>query len=148
MYIIGYYLGLSLVPTSVIFVFGRIVVKGITMQRHSKDIVAKKGLTYVLVASVLHILGAASRTLFYWIEAIRNLPILSALIFAFGVIATFVALILYYLGWVMPEWLKRRFREQAWFAKVYTGKITETEVSKVHVGTDLSQNNYLEISEK
>lgn len=148
MYIIGYYLGLSFVPTSVIFVFGRIVYKGIAMQRQTKDIIVKKGLVYVLVASVLHILGAATRTLAFWIEAVRIRPILSVAIFSAGVIITFIALILYYLGWVMPNWLKRRFREQAWFTKIYTGKIAEPSTPKSNIETNLSKNSFVEIIEK
>ncbi|MFW9923575.1 MAG: hypothetical protein ACFFDW_09860 [Candidatus Thorarchaeota archaeon] len=148
MFIIGYLLAIPLVPTSVFLVFGRITIKGITMIRYSKDVITKKGLTFVLIASILHILGAASRTIFYWFAGIRVRPILSIVIFSIGVITTIIALTLYYLGWVMPDWLKRRFREQAWFTKIYVGKIAPPIEKSTSTTTGYSINNIVEINEK
>ncbi len=146
MYIIGYYLAIPIVPTSVFVIFTRITVKGINMIRHSNDVISKKGLSYVITASILHIIGAASRTIGFWFPSVRNLPILSIILFSSGVVITFIALLLYYLGWVMPDWLKRRFREQAWFTKIYIGKIEEPTDKKTKT-TSFTTDNFVEITE-
>lgn len=150
MYIFGLIFVLLLVPISVFLVFGRIVYRAIIIQRRSKDIIVKKGIQYTWVASIFHIIGAFTRTIIYVIKPIYQIPALGAVVFAFGVITTVLALTLYGLGWVMPDWLKRRFRKKSWFTKIYIGKISEPKIAPPTPvkNIETSSQNFVEVSEK
>ncbi|MBD3191237.1 MAG: hypothetical protein GF308_11365 [Candidatus Heimdallarchaeota archaeon] len=116
-----------LLPISSYFAFGRAIYRSIKIQLKSKDPIAKNGFKFTWIASVLHIIGAAFKIALYIFDFAQQV-VPSLFIYTIGTLTTIVALIFYYLGWVMPPWLKRRLREKAWFTKIYTGEEREPDL--------------------
>ncbi|MBD3192389.1 MAG: hypothetical protein GF308_17250 [Candidatus Heimdallarchaeota archaeon] len=48
----------------------------------------------------------------------------------------------------MPNWLRRRFRGEAWIAKVYSGKVPEPTDNSDKVRVNFDNSSVVEVSER
>jgi len=149
--------GLRLILVGGMFAIGsitylRLIIRTTTLTRKAKDVVTKKGLRIVSTSIVF--LWLTGLVLGLYILGANLIPWLSVLVYLLRGVIIIAAIILGYLGWIMPEWLRRRFRGKAWIAKVYTGKIPEPPRSKENVEIRLQQssptstNTVVEVSEQ
>ena len=109
--------------------FLRIVIKAIRIQRGTKDKIARAGFKYIWQGTFLWYMGYTLlfATLWY-IPVFSTNPVLIVIIFMVKLIfSDIIGFLLLYLGWVMPDWLKRRLGTKSWIAKVYTGEIKVSE---------------------
>jgi hypothetical protein len=123
----------------VVSTYIRIIIRTVRLQRKAKDIVTKKGLR-VVSASLIGLV-AIGLTLGGYIFGVGRYPVFAALTYVIHGIAVMAAIILSYLGWVMPDWLRRRFRGKTWIEKIYTGKITPPNKK------DISTTKAVEVTE-
>ena len=105
--------------------FLRIVIEAIKLQRGTKDPIAKKGFQFIWQGTFLWYLGYSGLFgLLWFVDILAINPIATVGIFTFKLIfADFIGFTLLYLGWIMPDWFKRRFRKKAWIAQVHMGEI-------------------------
>lgn len=137
-----------------VWTYVRIGIKALQIRGRTDEVVKKKGLTLVAVSIISFLITGLILGAYYFVAGI---PILEGAVFALRGIFTVVAFICGYLGWLMPDWLVRRFRGQTWVAKVYTGKIPKpkgdssefTESSEYNQSTtEIDSTKVVEISEK
>ena len=107
------------------YTYVRLSFRTFTLQRKAKDIVAKKGFQ-VVTASILLLLFTGLSLAFYILGA-GNYGYLASLLYVVRGGIVMAAVVTGYIGWIMPEWIRKRFRGKAWLTKVYTGKIPEPE---------------------
>ncbi len=150
--------GLRLILIGGMFAIGsitylRLIVRTTRLTRKAKDVVTKKGLRIVSLSILF--LWLTGLVLALYVFGANRIPWLSVLVYLFRGMIVITAVILGYLGWIMPEWLRRRLRGKAWIAKVYTGKLPEPPKSKENIEkaprpitSPTSANQVVEISEQ
>ena len=85
-------------------------------QQHTKDLVQKRGIRYILFSFSSILITIIGNT-FFFIEPFTKIIFLVFLGQLLRVVGTTLTLIFGYLGWVLPSWLRRRIRSEAWIAK-------------------------------
>ncbi|HUT80741.1 MAG TPA: hypothetical protein VMZ29_06005 [Candidatus Bathyarchaeia archaeon] len=115
------------------------------LQRKAKDIVTKKGFK-VITASILLMLTTGLSLGFYIFGAGKN-PYVSAIVFILRGFIVLAAVITGYIGWIMPEWVRKRFRGKAWIAKIYTGKMVAPPDSPGNTQNGNSSQQIVEVSD-
>jgi len=133
--------------------FLRIVIKAIRIQRGTKDRIAKEGFRYIWQGTFLWYTGYTGLfALLWYVPVFSSNPILLTFIFTFKLVfSDLVGFLFLYLGWVMPDGLKRRLSAKAWIAKVYSGEIkatTEKETARSYIATGKQQQQQQSLTEE
>ncbi|NHJ84004.1 MAG: hypothetical protein FK734_00995 [Asgard group archaeon] len=121
----------------------RLAYRTIILQRKAKDIVTKKGLRTVTVSIIL--LLATGLMLGGYIFGANKVAFLSAILFVLRGLVVLFAVGFGYIGWLMPNWIRKRFRGKAWITKVYTGKIPEPKPSEKNQPYDVTTSKLVEV---
>lgn len=124
----------------------RLAVRTFQLRRKARDTVTKKGLRLVIISLLSFLLAGTFQGTF--IVGVGDISYLAIIVYILIITANVMALGLGYLGWTMPDWLRRRFRGEAWIAKVYTGKIPEPPSSSDNVQVNFDNSSAVEVSEK
>lgn len=128
------------------YTYVRLAVRTFVLQRKAKDIVTKKGLRTVSV-SILFLLFTGLSLGAYIFGANTN-AIVSALLYIIRGFIVIVAVVTGYIGWIMPEWIRKRWRGTAWITKVYTGKVPEPAKNPANTKVeDGTSSQYVEVSD-
>ena len=101
----------------ILFIQLRIVLRVIKIRRTVQDKVTKTGVTLILWSVVFTLLRWLTTGVYSLTVAQNNLAIviiLNLLIFCEDV----TILITAYLGWILPNWLKRKIRGRAWIVQM------------------------------
>ncbi len=119
----------------------RIIIEAIKIQRGTKDPIAKKGFQFIWQGTLFWYLGySATFGMLWFVEFISTNPILVTGIFTFKFIfSNIIGFALLYLGWVMPDRFKRRFRKKAWIVQVQNGDIVADQ--EASAGVYIHKNN-------
>jgi len=90
-----------------------IVMSSTLIKKKQKDPVRRRGFLYILL-SVISLFASLLLTILFIIEGLSQ----TALILIYSARAITVILTLYfsYVGWILPDWFKRRVRGKAWIA--------------------------------
>ncbi|MBD3190186.1 MAG: hypothetical protein GF308_06065 [Candidatus Heimdallarchaeota archaeon] len=104
-----------LIPVALLILF-RIALKLAFVQRRIKEPIAKRGTQYIMLSfiSIAITLGGA---VFFITPALIKIPALTVLGQVIRIVFTSSTMLFGYLGWVMPEWIRRRIRKKAWIVK-------------------------------
>lgn len=121
----------------------RLIIRTFQLQRKAKDIVTKKGLRVVSISIFLLLL--TGMTLGAYIFGANEIAIVSALLYVLRGIIVIAAVATGYIGWIMPEWVRKRFRGKSWIAKVYTGKIPEPKKKQTTI--EGQSDRFVEVSD-
>ena len=98
-------------------IYLRISIRSLVLSRLAEDIVRKRGMQLIGWGLVIYFLGGLMGGLIYSIEMENEIfPFLFWLIRNFTVI---VAYFLMYVGWVMPNWYRKRIRKKSWIEEEY-----------------------------
>ncbi|MFW9923329.1 MAG: hypothetical protein ACFFDW_08605 [Candidatus Thorarchaeota archaeon] len=128
------------------YTYVRLALRTFVLQRKAKDIVTKKGLRTVSVSIIFLLLTGLSLGA-YIFGANTNANIASLLYVIRGFIVI-IAVVTGYIGWIMPEWIRKRWRGTAWITKVYTGKAPQPPKSAANQEIiDGSTNQFVEVSD-
>jgi hypothetical protein len=82
------------------------------------DAVSKRGTLYITL-SVIALTMSISFLTPLLIPQVNNYPAIIIILQVLRLISTFCAMIFGYLGWVFPEWLKKRIRAKAWIVQAF-----------------------------
>jgi hypothetical protein len=131
--------GLPIILTIALFAIGmltyfRLMWRTFNLQRKAKDVVTKKGFRVVTVSVFLLLLTGL--VLGSYMLGANTIPWLAAITYVIRGFIVIAAVITGYLGWLMPDWIRRRFRGKAWITKVYTGKTTPPPMSQANKPTE------------
>lgn len=99
-----------------LLIYFRLTLNSFLLARNTDEIVRKRGFQIIGWGVLIFILGGLVRG----VEGSLNLPIVGELIV--GTIRTIMFLISYYLlylGWIMPNWYRKRLRKRTWFETQY-----------------------------
>lgn len=104
-----------LIPVALLILF-RIAVKLAVVQQRITEPIAKRGTQYIMLSfiSIAITLGGA---IFFITPALIKIPALTVLGQVIRIVFTTLSMLFGYLGWVMPEWIRRRIRKKAWIVK-------------------------------
>ncbi len=112
-----------------LFVLGlvRMIFSLFILRKDISDPVARRG-TLFINFSVISL--ALNTLLFIFMELpiVHNYPVLVVFIQLFKIVFTFSTLIFGYLGWILPDWLKKRIRGKAWIVKEWK-KLEEKQIN-------------------
>ncbi|MBD3191618.1 MAG: hypothetical protein GF308_13305 [Candidatus Heimdallarchaeota archaeon] len=133
--------------TILVLVQIRIIIRMSTtlIQKKTKDELRRKGFKYILIAVVCLFLTLLL-TVTFTIEGMPPAAII--LVYILRAIALFAGLFLSYVGWILPNWFKRRIRKKAWIVKNYkAGKkpasqfvTSKTYFEKTQIITETSES--------
>lgn len=115
------------------------------IQKKTKDELRRKGFKYILIAVVCLFLTLLF-TVTFTIEGMPPAAII--LVYILRALALFAGLFLSYVGWILPNWFKRRIRKKAWIVKNYkAGKkptsqfvTSKTYFEKTQIITETSES--------
>jgi uncharacterized membrane protein len=124
--------------------YGRVIIRTLQLRRKAKDVVQKRGLGFV-TASLILLVSIGFRYLTFY-AGIGNTAIGGVIGYILHSIVVVLAVFTGYLGWIMPNWLRRRLREKTWISKLYTGKIPEPEEQSTKI--DLNSIKAIEFTEQ
>ncbi|MBN1330332.1 MAG: hypothetical protein JXA54_12735 [Candidatus Heimdallarchaeota archaeon] len=127
------------------YTYIRLSLRTYQLQRKAKDIVTKKGFK-VITASILLMLFTGLSLGFYIFGAGKN-GYVSAILYIIRGLIVLSAVFTGYIGWIMPEWVRKRFRGKAWIAKIYTGKLNVPPDSPGNIQTGSSSQQIVEVSD-
>ncbi len=122
----------------------RIIIAIIRIRRGLEKKLTKFGFTFIL----LSVISLASATL---VISLNALPFVKDSIIAILVLQNFriffsiSGVVLGYLGWIMPDWLKRRIRGKSWIASQFSKEITPQIVP---IASSNKSEQFVEVSEK
>jgi hypothetical protein len=128
------------------FTYIRIMWRTYNLQRKAKDIVTKKGFR-VVTASVFLLL-LTGLILGSYILGLNRIAWAAALLYVIRGLIVISAVATGYIGWLMPDWVRRQFRGRAWITKVYTGKTSAPPAHKANVPQSTDSSRIIEISEE
>jgi len=94
----------------------RIIIGIIRLRKVLENKVVRRGFTYILL-SVVSLAIATLVTMFYTFPLVKGNLVLTFVVQHFRIFFSILGVILGYLGWVMPNWLKRRIRGKVWIAE-------------------------------
>ncbi|NHJ05407.1 MAG: hypothetical protein EAX90_11320 [Candidatus Heimdallarchaeota archaeon] len=100
------------------FMLIRIIANLAIIRDKITDAVSRRG-TLFITLSVISLTLSISFLTPYLIPAVNNFPAIIIILQLLRLIATFFAMIFGYLGWVFPEWLKKRIRGKAWIVQAF-----------------------------
>jgi len=103
---------------SQIYINLRVGIRSFVLARRTSKAVRKRGLQLIGWGLIIYLLAGIIITLetsIHWPEGSAMPPILWTL----RKLGFVVAYIILYLGWIMPEWLRRRIRGKTWFETQY-----------------------------
>ncbi|NHJ03703.1 MAG: hypothetical protein EAX90_02690 [Candidatus Heimdallarchaeota archaeon] len=141
----------TIILIGLIFVIGsytyiRISFRTFQLQRKAKDVVAKKG--FIVITWSILLLLMTGLFLGVYIFGAGEIAIVSALMYVIRGMIVLAAVITGYIGWIMPDWIRKRFRGKAWITQVYTGKIPEPPKNKANIDVATESNiDVVEVSE-
>lgn len=118
------FLALLLYVPLLFIILVRVIWNIVSIRRKISEPVAKIGITYISL-SVISMIGS---TLVLIIMHIPGIYAVSGLVLFFQTlraISTIARLIFGYLGWILPDWLKRRVRGKTWIAKELKTRVSE-----------------------
>ena len=124
--------------------YGRVIIRTLQLRRKAKDIVQKRGLGFV-TASLVLLVSIGFRYLTFY-AGIGNTPIGGVIGYILHSMVVVLAVFTGYLGWIMPNWLRRRLRQKTWISQIYTGKIPKPEEQSTKI--DLNSVKAFELSEQ
>ena len=128
------------------YTYIRLAIRTFQLQRKAKDVVTKKGFR-IITWSILLLL-TTGLFLGVYIFGAGDIAIVSALFYIARGLIVLSAVFTGYIGWIMPDWARKRFRGKAWITKVYTGKIPEPAKSVANEPIETSSSvNAVEVSE-
>ncbi|MHA1353921.1 MAG: hypothetical protein ACTSXA_12400 [Candidatus Heimdallarchaeota archaeon] len=109
-------LSLVLFVPLIILVLFRISYNLIVIRRKITESVPRAGITYIGL-SVSSLLGSTIVLILFYIPGIYVISGLLIFLQTFRLLTTIMRLIFGYLGWTLPDWLKKRIRGKAWIVK-------------------------------
>lgn len=112
----SYILLLALFVPLAIFILLRMSINLGSIRRRISDPVGKRGTLFINL-SVISLTLNTIAFMGMQIPAVNDHAILVMAIQGLKVIFTFTTLIFGYLGWVLPDWLKKRIRGKAWIVQ-------------------------------
>ena len=107
------------------------------IHRKITDAVAKRGTIYINYSVIALTMSISFLTPFL-IPQVNNIAWLAILLQILRLITTAFAMIIGYLGWVFPEWLKKRIRAKAWIVQAYK-KAENKEISYAYSSSSNSR---------
>ncbi|NHJ46666.1 MAG: hypothetical protein FK733_02650 [Asgard group archaeon] len=128
------------------FTYIRIMWRTFNLQRKAKDIVTKKGFRVVTVSVLLLLLTGL--VLGSYMLGANRIALVSALLYIVRGFIVIGAVVTGYIGWLMPDWVRRRFRGKAWITKVYTGKTSAPPAHQANIPKSADSSRMIEISEE
>jgi hypothetical protein len=124
----------------------RIIIRLLGLRTQIKDRVARKGITYILwsfVCITLTFIAASAFT----IDLIQTSPLAMSFFHGLRMALSITALLLGYLGWILPNWLKRRIRGKAWIAQT-AEKLERQKITYPHsVSKNLKKFEEIQVEE-
>ncbi|MHA1462192.1 MAG: hypothetical protein ACTSQ0_03890 [Candidatus Heimdallarchaeota archaeon] len=110
----------------ILIIFVRIIYRLIVIRRNLKEKVARTGVTLILLSVIFIFLERAVAVLFTQ-EAITNNGALVVTINIIRVLCNISIVVFAYLGWILPDWLKKAIRGKAWIVKSLDKKKVKTQ---------------------
>lgn len=108
--------GLIIFIPIILLVFVRVLYKLIIIRRNMKERVARIGVTFILI-SVIFIFLERPLTILFTVDAITSNGSLVVLINIIRNLFNIAIIVFAYLGWILPDWLKKAIRGKAWIVK-------------------------------
>jgi len=106
------------------------------IHRKITDAVAKRGTIYINYSVIALTMSISFLTPFL-IPQVNNIAWLAIILQILRLITTAFAMVIGYLGWVFPEWLKKRIRAQAWIVQAFK----KIEGKDIHYEYSTSSNS-------
>lgn len=128
------------------FTYIRIMWRTFNLQRKSTDIVTKKGFRMVTISVFLLLLTGL--ILGSYILGLNTIAWAASLLYVIRGFIVIGAVVTGYIGWLMPEWVRRRFRGKSWITKVYTGKVTAPPIHEANLPKNSESVRVIEIAEE
>ncbi len=110
----------------ILFIFARVFYRLIIIRKNLKEKVARTGVTLILVA-VIFILLERAVTVTFTQEVITSNGVLVVGMNLIRILCNIVIVVLAYLGWILPDWLKKAIRGKAWIVKSIDKKKTKPQ---------------------
>ncbi|MBD3190304.1 MAG: hypothetical protein GF308_06655 [Candidatus Heimdallarchaeota archaeon] len=144
-------IGVLLIIT--VIALSRIVIKAIRVERGTDDPIAKKAFQFIWQGTIIWYFGyVVMFSAYYMIPFFSTNAIASVINFSLRLIfSNIIGFAMLYIGWIMPDWFKRRFRKKAWVVQVHTGKVSvpKSETTKSYISSEHTQNvSAYEVSDK
>ncbi|MHA1211948.1 MAG: hypothetical protein ACTSSH_05755 [Candidatus Heimdallarchaeota archaeon] len=114
-------LALVLFVPLIIFILLRISYNLVVIRRKITEPVPRAGITFIGL-SVVSLLGSTVALILFYIPGIYAISGLMIFLQAFRLLTTIARLIFGYLGWILPDWMKKRIRGKAWIVKLLKEK--------------------------
>jgi hypothetical protein len=145
--IIGFLLVITIIALT------RIVMKAIKTGRSTDEPIAKKAFQFIWQGTLIWYFGYVGMfSVYYLFPFFSQNAIVSAINFSVRLIfSDIIGFAMLYIGWIMPDWFKRRFRRKAWIVQVHTGEVGRPQgtTSKSYISSQSSQKySAYEVSEK
>ncbi|MBN1328151.1 MAG: hypothetical protein JXA54_01645 [Candidatus Heimdallarchaeota archaeon] len=106
------------------FVLLRMIITLITIRKKITDTVANRGLLFITL-SVIGLTLSTTAMVISYIPAVNNISGLAIFLQIIRMISTMLVMVFGYLGWILPDWLKKRIRGKAWIVQEYKKIITK-----------------------
>lgn len=123
----------------------RIIINLTILRKDITDPVAKRGTLFINLSVISLTLNTA---LFIIMELpiVHNYPALVIIIQLLKMVFTFSTLIFGYLGWILPDWLKKHIRGKAWIVKEWK-KLDDKQTSYSFSSSNATKSSKLKIEE-
>ena len=115
------------------------------IHRKITDAVAKRGTIYINYSVIALTMSVSFLTPFL-IPQVNNIAWLAIILQILRLISTAFAMVIGYLGWIFPEWLKKRIRSKAWIVQAFK-KIEGQEINYKFSSSKDSHVQKLEVQE-
>ncbi len=109
-------LSLVLFIPLLIFVLLRISYNVVIIGRKITEPVPKRGILYIGI-SIVSLIGSTVVLMLFYLPSIYSNSKAMLFLQALRLAATILRLIFGYLGWILPDWLKKRIRGKAWIVR-------------------------------
>ncbi|NHJ83977.1 MAG: hypothetical protein FK734_00860 [Asgard group archaeon] len=96
----------------------RMIITLIRIQRKITDPVANRGILYITI-SIIALTINTTAIMLSNVEQISSNVGLIMFLQIVRVISTMIVMVFGYLGWILPDWLKKRIRGKAWIVQEY-----------------------------
>ncbi len=122
----------------ILIIFVRIIYRLIVIRRNLKEKVARTGVTLILISVIFIFLERAVAILFTQ-EAITNVGTLVVVVNIIRILFNIAVVVFAYLGWILPDWLKKAIRGKAWIVKSLDKKKTTQKYSFISSETSKTE---------
>jgi hypothetical protein len=144
-----WYMLIILFTPLVNFILIRIISNLAIIRDKITEPVAKRG-TLFITLSIISLTLSISFLTPLLIPQVNNYPLVIVILQFLRLVSTFCAMTFGYLGWVFPDWLKKRIRAKAWIAqelKKIDGKELNYSYSSSHNKSEIKSVAIKEVSE-